>query len=150
MDRGNSDRRVLAELLLRRELNTARERDVVRPRPDPLLPAPLAVAQWRIWFLTRLHPESAVYNEVTALRVRGSIDRDALLRSVAEVVARHEILRTRFIMADGEPAQVVGPADSVRCPGQAARRPRCGTSGQRLPSRSALTARHCCAWTWQI
>jgi len=114
MDRGNSDRRVLAELLLRRELNTARERDVVRPRPDPLLPAPLAVAQWRIWFLTRLHPESAVYNEVTALRVRGSIDRDALLRSVAEVVARHEILRTRFIMADGEPAQVVGPADPVR------------------------------------
>jgi amino acid adenylation domain-containing protein len=114
MDQGSADRRALAELLLRRELDAARERATIRPRPDPHLPAPLSVAQWRIWFVTRVHPESAVYNEITALRVRGRVDRGALERSVADVIGRHEILRTGFVMADGEPAQVAVPVATAR------------------------------------
>jgi hypothetical protein len=44
------------------------------------------------------------------VRVRGGLDRGALERSVNEFVRRHEVLRTTFALADGEPVQVVGPA----------------------------------------
>jgi hypothetical protein len=114
MDSGSADRQALAELLLRRELSTATERATIRPRAMPGTPAPLSVAQWRIWFMAWLHPQSPVYNEVTALRVRGAVDRDVFERSVADVMDRHEILRTRFVMVDGEPAQVTDTAAAVR------------------------------------
>lgn len=114
MDSRNAERQALAEILLRRELSAARERTAIRPRPAPDLPAPLSVAQWRIWFMTRLYPDSAAYNEVTAVRVRGVLNHAAVERSVAEAVARHEILRTRLVMADGHPAQIANATAAVR------------------------------------
>jgi acyl carrier protein len=70
--------------------------------------APLSFAQQRLWFLDRLEPGSAAYNMPLAVRLSGRLDRGALARSVAEVVRRHESLRTRFATgAAGEPFQVI-------------------------------------------
>jgi amino acid adenylation domain-containing protein len=71
-------------------------------------PLPLSFAQERLWFLDQLEPGSAAYNMPAALRLRGRLDVSALARSIAEVVRRHEALRTTFeIGADGAPVQVI-------------------------------------------
>ncbi|MFC3964492.1 non-ribosomal peptide synthetase [Nocardia jiangsuensis] len=75
---------------------------------------PLSLAQQRMWFLNRLDPESAVNNLPVAVRLTGTLDTAALARAVADVVARHETLRTVYPAdADGIPHQVVLPVDRV-------------------------------------
>ncbi len=78
------------------------------PRDRPL---PLSFAQQRLWFIDQLQPGSPAYNLPTALRLRGALDAGVLEAAFAEVVRRHEVLRTVFrLTADGRPVQVVGPA----------------------------------------
>ncbi|WP_225830732.1 non-ribosomal peptide synthetase [Streptomyces sp. NK08204] len=78
------------------------------PRDGRLLP--LSFAQHRLWFLDQLEPGRAEYLIPMGLRIRGPLDVPALRASLSELVARHEVLRTRFITdADGSPGQVVDP-----------------------------------------
>jgi amino acid adenylation domain-containing protein len=72
--------------------------------------APLSFAQQRLWFLDQFEPDSAVYNVPAAVRLVGVLDVPALERSFTEVVRRHEILRTRFALVDGQPAQEIADA----------------------------------------
>ena len=81
-----------------------------RDREDSL---PLSFAQQRLWFLDKLEPGSAVYNLPVAVRLSGPIDVAALERSLAEVVRRHEALRTSFPVVDGRPAQIILPAGEI-------------------------------------
>ncbi len=71
--------------------------------------APLSFAQERLWFLDQLEPESPVYNLPAALRLAGALDPAALRRAIADVVARHEALRTTFRSVGGELVQEIGP-----------------------------------------
>ncbi|CAK15987.1 non-ribosomal peptide synthetase [Pseudomonas entomophila] len=68
---------------------------------------PLSYAQERQWFLWQLEPDSAAYNISTALRLRGELDVQALRRSFAALVARHDVLRTRFVDQGEGLAQVI-------------------------------------------
>jgi hypothetical protein len=68
--------------------------------------APLSFAQQRLWLLDRLIPLGSVYNIQHALRLSGELDEAALRSALNEVARRHEVLRTRFGMQDGEPVQV--------------------------------------------
>jgi amino acid adenylation domain-containing protein/FkbM family methyltransferase len=81
------------------------------PRDGPL---PLSSAQLALWFLDQLLPGTASYSIPIALRLRGPLDGAALERSLAEVVRRHEALRTVFPMSDGEPEQQIMPPDWFR------------------------------------
>ncbi len=90
-----------------------RSRVSVAVRPDPL---PVSLTQRRLWFLNRLEPESAAYNIPLVLEVNGPLDVGALRRALHDVVARHEPLRTRFPMEQGEPVQRVESADEIRVP----------------------------------
>ncbi|HEX6865307.1 MAG TPA: condensation domain-containing protein, partial [Thermoanaerobaculia bacterium] len=69
--------------------------------------APLSFPQRRLWFLEQLEPGTAVYNVPLIWRLSGPLDVLALERSLAEVVRRHEILRTVFRTVEGEPVQSV-------------------------------------------
>src|SRR6185369_8613603 len=55
---------------------------------------PLSYAQQRLWFADQLTPGSALYNVAAAVRLRGPLDVSALARTLREIIARHEVLRT--------------------------------------------------------
>src|SRR5262249_53332698 len=80
--------------------------------PPPILrrtssdPAPLSFAQERLWFLEQLEPGSAVYNICRAFRLRGNLNIAAFESSLAEILRRHEILRSQIRVVDGRPVQV--------------------------------------------
>jgi syringomycin synthetase protein SyrE len=73
---------------------------------------PLSFSQQRLWFLDHLdHAAGAAYHLPLALRLTGSLDKAALQATLDRLVARHETLRTRFELVDGEPVQKIAPAD---------------------------------------
>ncbi|MEO3853265.1 MFS transporter [Acrocarpospora sp. B8E8] len=69
---------------------------------------PLSLGQERLWFLHELNPDDASYNICVTERLLGPLDPDALDRSLAEVIRRHDILRTSYPAIDGRPVQLVG------------------------------------------
>ena len=69
--------------------------------------APLSFAQQRLWFLYQLDPGSAAYHVPVYYRLKGTLNVDALKRSVNEIVRRHEVLRTVFDERNNTPVQIV-------------------------------------------
>ncbi|WP_273826188.1 non-ribosomal peptide synthetase [Pseudomonas asplenii] len=67
----------------------------------------LSFAQQRLWFLAQMEGGSAAYHMPLNLKLRGPLQVPALERSLNQLVARHEALRTRFISVEGEPRQVI-------------------------------------------
>jgi amino acid adenylation domain-containing protein/non-ribosomal peptide synthase protein (TIGR01720 family) len=64
------------------------------PRVPREGPVPLTSGAERLWFLDRLRPGGAGLALAAGLRLRGPLDTPALRRALAELVRRHEALRT--------------------------------------------------------
>ncbi|MEO0868856.1 MAG: condensation domain-containing protein, partial [Cyanobacteria bacterium J06642_11] len=77
---------------------------------------PLSFAQQRLWFIDQLQPGQAVYTIPAALRLQGNLSKDILQRCLNEIVARHEVLRTQFMVAEGEPSQQIQGLATVDLP----------------------------------
>ncbi|SEC57233.1 amino acid adenylation domain-containing protein [Amycolatopsis tolypomycina] len=72
--------------------------------------APLSSGQQRLWTVSQLDGAGPAYNETMAFELRGAVDREALQRAFDALADRHEALRTRIVVEDGRPVQVVEPA----------------------------------------
>jgi len=99
---------VLARLLRAGVRTGAPGAGAIRPR-DPGAPALLSGAQQRLWFLHQMEPGSAAFNIPLLLRLHGPLDVAALERALAEIVRRHEALRTLFVLRGAAPVQQVLP-----------------------------------------
>ncbi|MEP7123627.1 MAG: non-ribosomal peptide synthase/polyketide synthase, partial [Byssovorax sp.] len=67
----------------------------------------LSFAQERLWFLAQLDPGDPAYLVLLGMRLEGRLDRAALGRALAEIMRRHEVLRTTFASVDGKPHAVI-------------------------------------------
>ncbi len=69
--------------------------------------SPASFSQQRLWFLAQLEGESATYNMSIPMLLTGTLDLPALERALAEIVSRHESLRTNFQMLEDSVVQVI-------------------------------------------
>ncbi|MBO0806799.1 MAG: amino acid adenylation domain-containing protein [Actinobacteria bacterium] len=100
--------------LVRRRLAGRREPPPAAiPAADRAGSLPLSYGQERLWFLSQLTPESTEYQVPVVLRLRGRLDRGAVTAAGRQVIGRHEILRTRYQLADARPGQVIDPSPEV-------------------------------------
>ncbi|HET8842169.1 MAG TPA: condensation domain-containing protein [Ktedonobacteraceae bacterium] len=83
------------------------------PKRPPQEAALASFSQQRLWFLQELEPETTAYNEVKAVRISFQLDSDLLRRALLEVMRRHEILRTNFVLVREQVQQVISPCEEA-------------------------------------
>lgn len=74
---------------------------------------PLSFVQERLWFLEHLVPGSPRYIIPFSLHLRGAVQVRVLANSLAEIVRRHEILRTTFPYAHGQVEQHIASGEHI-------------------------------------
>ena len=77
------------------------------PRPQRL---PLSFAQQRLWLLAQIGASEA-YHIFNGWRLKGQLDRKALRLALDQIVARHEALRTTFIVIEDQPIQRIAATE---------------------------------------
>ncbi|MFG3700668.1 amino acid adenylation domain-containing protein [Micromonospora sp. NPDC047620] len=98
----------------------ARLVETARPAAAPVLPVgrdrplPLSAAQHRLWMLDQLDPGSKEWVVPLHVRLPATVHPDHVRAALRALEARHEPLRTRYLVVDGVARQQVVP------PGEAA------------------------------
>ncbi|HKH43208.1 MAG TPA: amino acid adenylation domain-containing protein, partial [Thermoanaerobaculia bacterium] len=103
---------------LARVVRTARQ-DATQPPIERVArdrDLPLSFAQQRLWLIDQLEPGSPAYNIPSAVHLSGEVSPARLERIFAEIVRRHEALRTTFAARDGRPAQVIAEPAPLSLP----------------------------------
>ncbi|MEQ9743330.1 amino acid adenylation domain-containing protein [Pectobacterium actinidiae] len=79
---------------------------------------PLSADQYRIWFMHQLQPDLIHFNINMAFHLRGELQFARFQESLNAVVARHESLRTTFVMLSEEkqPQQCIHPQLTLDIP----------------------------------
>src|SRR5919205_721694 len=77
---------------------------------------PVSFAQQRLLFLDQLEPGSPFYNVPLAISMKGKLNVSALENTFAEIVRRHEALRTTFSIDESGPVQVVAKSLALELP----------------------------------
>ncbi|HEX5758263.1 MAG TPA: amino acid adenylation domain-containing protein [Thermoanaerobaculia bacterium] len=100
-----------------REVSAAASPPLLPLPPDARLePLPASFAQERLWFLMQFGVEPSAYNIASAVRLSGRLEVPALAAALAEVVRRHESLRTSFHVAEGRVVQAIAAEASAPLP----------------------------------
>jgi len=104
----------VARVLAEKGVTVTRQGGVTLRAPDE--PLVLSYGQLRLWVLDQLLPGTPYYNMPGTLRLRGSLDGAAFQGALQAIVDRHEVLRTTFTLAAGEPIQVIVPRLAFELP----------------------------------
>src|SRR6266516_5352402 len=103
--------------LLQQRLEAAaqkRGQDPAIPRRPNQGSAPLSFTQRQMWAIDQMMPGNPAYNLPYGYRLRGRLDPAALEEAFNEVIKRHEVLRTTFVIKDGGPQQRIHPNLTIR------------------------------------
>ncbi|MBN6526343.1 non-ribosomal peptide synthetase, partial [Acinetobacter pittii] len=73
----------------------------------------LSFSQQRFWLINQLYPDSSNYNIPFFTKIFGALNSSIMISALKEVIARHDILRTNFIIRDDKPIQVVSSEVNV-------------------------------------
>ena len=98
----------LADLARRVSVLKTGTRPVLRRLVRPTT-VPLSYPQQRMWLTAQLRDGDGAYHIPVVIRLSDGLDAAALGTAVSDVVRRHEPLRTRFPLIDGQPRQQVVP-----------------------------------------
>ncbi len=71
---------------------------------------PCSVVQKTCWYFDKANPGHPSNNIAVRFQLDGALDAARLQAALLEIVKRHEVLRTRFLMHGGEPRQIVEAA----------------------------------------
>ncbi|MDB9520160.1 amino acid adenylation domain-containing protein [Roseofilum reptotaenium CS-1145] len=104
-----SERKAEIIRFLNQSLTPVQTLPAISPIPHDGSPLPLSWAQERLWILDQLEGKSSVYNVPGAFRITGDLQVPILESALAEIIRRHEVLRTRFESLNGTPVQVIDP-----------------------------------------
>jgi amino acid adenylation domain-containing protein len=106
-------KQALLEQRLKRASHTPVRGCEIPKRPD-CNDVPLSFAQRQMWMIDRMTPGNPAYNVPVGYRIRGALNVTALEDSVNEIIKRHEVLRTTFVVKDGDPFQLIHPALTIK------------------------------------
>ena len=77
---------------------------------SPTIPAddyPLSHGQRRLWILSQIEETSSAYNMPASLLLNGPFDTKSFTDALQALVDRHESLRTKFVVVNDEPRQII-------------------------------------------
>ncbi|NET16006.1 MAG: amino acid adenylation domain-containing protein, partial [Okeania sp. SIO1H6] len=77
---------------------------------------PLSFAVQRLWFIEKMALSRNAYNVPLTLHLVGQLDYVALEKSLNQIIARHETLRTTFSEINGTPVQIIQPPFELELP----------------------------------
>lgn len=63
---------------------------------------PLSSAQKRLYFIQEMDKKAIGYNQPSVVKLEGTVDEGRLQQALDQLVARHESLRTAFVVVEGE------------------------------------------------
>ncbi|WP_287257358.1 condensation domain-containing protein, partial [Moorena sp. SIO4E2] len=106
---------VLEKLRQQQLLPTAKESQAI-PMISREQVIPLSYAQQRLWFIEKMALSSNAYNMPLILHLVGKLDYVALQKSINQIIARHETLRTTFSEINGTAAQIIKPPFELELP----------------------------------
>jgi amino acid adenylation domain-containing protein/non-ribosomal peptide synthase protein (TIGR01720 family) len=106
----NAKQELLKHLLKKKGIRLTSE--TIKRRTQSTL-TPLSFAEQRLWFLYQLEGENSTYNLPFALLLNGNLNKAALEGAIAEILRRHEVLRTRFQVVSDTPVRVIDPEITV-------------------------------------
>ncbi|MFA0964354.1 amino acid adenylation domain-containing protein [Roseivirga sp. BDSF3-8] len=98
-------------------INSSNGEEIKAPVPVPAQENyALSHAQKRLWVIDRFEGGQSAYNITEAYVLEGESDINALEKAFDLVYARHESLRTRIILQEGEPRQQIEAVDRLTLP----------------------------------
>jgi amino acid adenylation domain-containing protein len=77
---------------------------------------PLSYAQQRLWFQEKRTPGTSAFHIALRVTLHGPLNAAALEQTFAEIIRRHENLRTSFPLVDGVPGQIISPPSRLSIP----------------------------------
>lgn len=101
------EKRALLQKFLRGAVGSVSTRTARIGRRPPDTDVPLSSNQEHRWLSARSAPGVPIDTDFITVAIRAPLHLDAFRRALNEIVLRHEILRTRIAVREGEPRQVI-------------------------------------------
>jgi len=89
---------------------------MAHPEPEEVFILPASLWQERFWALDRMNPGNPTWSVPVRFRLQGPLDPALLEQAFNQIIQRHEVLRTTFMVEDGRPAQVIKSSLQIEVP----------------------------------